>query len=108
MYLLTKTVVTKGIFLQFVGVEGVITPIVDQFPEYLRKGYRREMFIAVVCVLEFLIGLPMICPVSNNYIISHNYGGLISYISRKTVFQIEKGCYEYMYVLVGSKLFSFR
>ena len=50
--------------LQFVGVEGVITPIVDQFPGFLRKGYRREYFIAIVCILQFLVGLPMVCPVS--------------------------------------------
>ena len=46
------------------GVEGVITPIVDQFPGFLRKGYRREYFIAIVCILQFLVGLPMVCPVS--------------------------------------------
>lgn len=51
-----------GLDSEFVGVEGVITPIVDQFPDFLRKGYRREIFIGGVCILQFLVGLPMICP----------------------------------------------
>jgi len=51
-----------GLDSQFVGVEGIITPIVDQFPGFLRKGYRREYFIGGVCILQFLVGIPMICP----------------------------------------------
>lgn len=55
-------VILLGLDSQFVGVEGVVTAIVDQFPGYLRKGHRKEMFIAVVCVFQFLVGLPMVCP----------------------------------------------
>lgn len=50
--------------MQFVGVEGVITAVVDQWPEFLRKGYRREIFIGFVCFLCFLVGIPMVTNVS--------------------------------------------
>jgi len=57
-----------AILFQFVGVEGVVTAIVDQFPEILRKGYRREVFIGFVCIVQFLVGLPMVCPVCTPYL----------------------------------------
>jgi solute carrier family 6 GABA transporter-like protein 6/8/11/12/13 len=50
--------------LQFVGVEGVVTTVVDQFPALLRKGYRREIFIGILCIFMFLIGLSMVAHVS--------------------------------------------
>ncbi|WAR01042.1 S6A13-like protein [Mya arenaria] len=55
-------IILLGLDSQFVGVEGVVTAVVDQFPDFLRKGYRREVFIAFVCFLCFLVGLPMVCP----------------------------------------------
>ncbi|XP_072045893.1 sodium- and chloride-dependent taurine transporter-like [Amphiura filiformis] len=48
-----------GIDSQFVGVEGLVTAFVDLFPHIFRKGYRREMFAAAVCVTCYVAGLSM-------------------------------------------------
>ncbi|KAL4230992.1 Sodium- and chloride-dependent creatine transporter 1 [Mactra antiquata] len=53
-------IILLGLDSQFVGVEGIITCIVDFYPNVFRKGYRREVLIAVVCLVSFLIGLSMV------------------------------------------------
>ncbi|MEQ2187495.1 hypothetical protein GOODEAATRI_005284 [Goodea atripinnis] len=53
-----------GLDSQFVEVEGQITSIVDLYPSVLRKGYRREIFIAVMCFISYLLGLAMVTNVS--------------------------------------------
>ena len=53
-------------FGQFVGVESFITTLIDYFPQYLRRPYRREIFAAVYCFVSFLIGLSMITNVSGS------------------------------------------
>lgn len=50
--------------LKFVGVEAVVTAVVDRWPGYLRVGRRREVFIGIVCIISFFIGLSMVTNVS--------------------------------------------
>ena len=49
---------TLGIDSQFCGVESFITGMVDNWPEYLRP--RRFKFTFVICIVMFVLGLPMI------------------------------------------------
>ena len=51
-------------FVQFVGIEGVVTAIVDLFPHFFRRGYRKELFTAFVCVIWFVIGISMVTEVT--------------------------------------------
>ncbi|KAK2570131.1 Sodium- and chloride-dependent GABA transporter 2 [Acropora cervicornis] len=49
-----------GLDSEFVGIEGFVTAIVDLFPQCLRRGYRKEIFTALVCFVWYLIGLCMV------------------------------------------------
>ena len=40
-----------------------MTAIVDWLPHHLRRGYRKELFTAFVCLIWFLVGLSMVTEV---------------------------------------------
>ena len=45
-------------------MEGLITAIVDEFPHLLRRKGNREIFIAIYCVISFLVGIALVTEVS--------------------------------------------
>ncbi|XP_033637103.1 sodium- and chloride-dependent taurine transporter-like [Asterias rubens] len=49
-----------GIDSEFVGVEGMITAIIDFFPS-MQRGNKRPLFVLGICTMLFLAGLPMTC-----------------------------------------------
>uniref|UniRef100_A0AAV2M7J8 Transporter n=1 Tax=Knipowitschia caucasica TaxID=637954 RepID=A0AAV2M7J8_KNICA len=53
-------IILLGIDGQFVGLESIMTSLTDVFPSQIRKGYRRELLLFLICALSFLIGLPLV------------------------------------------------
>ncbi|XP_004084260.2 sodium- and chloride-dependent GABA transporter 2 [Oryzias latipes] len=53
-------IILLGLDSQFVGMECVMTSLVDHFPNYLQRGYRREIALLVICCFCCLLGLPMV------------------------------------------------
>lgn len=45
---------------QFVGLECLMTSLVDLFPVYLRQGFRRELLLLLICSVCCLLGLLLV------------------------------------------------
>ncbi|KAG5284400.1 hypothetical protein AALO_G00026300 [Alosa alosa] len=50
-------IILLGLDSQFVGLDCLMTSLVDIFPTQLRKGFRRELLLLAICTGAFLIGL---------------------------------------------------
>ncbi|XP_077450096.1 sodium- and chloride-dependent GABA transporter 2-like [Stigmatopora argus] len=53
-------IVFLGLDSQFVCVESLVTAIVDMYPATFRRKNRRELFLLVVVLFSFLVGLVML------------------------------------------------
>ena len=47
---------------QFGMMECVVTNLLDEYPKHLRKN--EKLYILIVCILCYLIAIPMVCQVS--------------------------------------------
>ncbi|XP_030634302.1 solute carrier family 6 member 11a [Chanos chanos] len=50
-------IILLGLDSQFVGLESLMTSVTDVFPDMLRRGYRRELLLLMLCSCSFLLGL---------------------------------------------------
>ncbi|XP_019728829.1 sodium- and chloride-dependent GABA transporter 2-like isoform X2 [Hippocampus comes] len=50
-------IILLGLDSQFVGLECLMTSLVDLYPSYLRQGYRRELVLLAICTVSCLLGL---------------------------------------------------
>ncbi|XP_064825466.1 sodium- and chloride-dependent GABA transporter 2-like isoform X1 [Oncorhynchus masou masou] len=55
-------IIMLGLDTQFVSLEALMTSVTDLYPTVLRRGYRRELLLLMVCVVCFLVGLVMVTP----------------------------------------------
>ncbi|XP_005805062.2 sodium- and chloride-dependent GABA transporter 2-like isoform X1 [Xiphophorus maculatus] len=55
-------IIMLGLDTQFVSLEALMTSVTDLYPHVIRRGYRRELLLLLVCIVCFLIGLVMVTP----------------------------------------------
>ncbi|XP_030584968.1 sodium- and chloride-dependent GABA transporter 2-like [Archocentrus centrarchus] len=53
-------IILLGIDGQFVGLESIMTSLTDVFPSHLRKRYRRELYLLLICALSCMLGLVLV------------------------------------------------
>lgn len=57
------------VILQFVGLESIMTSITDVYPSQIRKGYRRELLLLLLCTVCYILGLFLVSGVSSTLLI---------------------------------------
>ncbi|XP_008283676.1 solute carrier family 6 member 11a [Stegastes partitus] len=50
-------IVLLGIDGQFAGLESIMTSFADIYPSHIRKGYRRELCLMLICAFSYVFGL---------------------------------------------------
>ncbi|XP_033481687.1 sodium- and chloride-dependent GABA transporter 2 [Epinephelus lanceolatus] len=50
-------IILLGIDGQFVGLESIMTSLSDVYPSQIRKGYRRELCLMLICAISYMFGL---------------------------------------------------
>ncbi|XP_051562709.1 sodium- and chloride-dependent GABA transporter 2-like isoform X2 [Myxocyprinus asiaticus] len=53
-------IILLGLDSEFVGLEALMTAITDMNPTFFLQGHRRKIFLLLICVGSFLIGLLMV------------------------------------------------
>ncbi|XP_005166076.1 solute carrier family 6 member 22, tandem duplicate 1 isoform X1 [Danio rerio] len=53
-------IILLGLDSEFVGLESLMTAITDMNPNFFLQGHRRKLFLLVICIACFLIGLLMV------------------------------------------------
>ncbi|XP_069573918.1 sodium- and chloride-dependent betaine transporter-like [Brachyistius frenatus] len=53
-------IILLGLDSQFVGLECLMTSVVDLFPNHLQQGYRRELLLLAICCTCCLFGLSLV------------------------------------------------
>lgn len=53
-------IILLGLDSEFVGLECLMTSLVDLFPTYLRQGRRRELVLLAICSTCCLLGFPLV------------------------------------------------
>ncbi|KAM7402181.1 hypothetical protein PAMP_017445 [Pampus punctatissimus] len=53
-------IILLGIDGQFAGLESIMTSLSDVYPSQIRKGYRRELILMLICAFCYLFGLLLV------------------------------------------------
>lgn len=52
------------VILQFAGLESIMTSLTDIYPSQIRKGYRRELILMLICAVCYAFDLLLVSEVS--------------------------------------------